>query len=234
MRSAGKPRSSTAHRHRNRPAGARSGWRCPRRSAPAFLLELRVPAVPAGVAPAGGHLPCGLGRWTSAPAILDAACGTLQARHPATRPCSASACDTGQLQDLRGPIPCSKARRRIGILPAQLPGATSSPPGQGVCWPSSPGCSAPDGCLLVPVSISTGGGQPEAAYNDRGRAIPPAFWQQPALVRSTVTSAAALDPEAFSYRARWQPLSVGRIEMALAARGNRWCGSPPGTGPSPR
>jgi len=141
-----------------------------------------------------------------------AACGALQARHPATAVLGIC-CDYSQLQHLPA-HPLLEGQRRIGFYPGSSLG-NFEPPQAKALLAQFARLLGPDGCLLIGIDQPRAVASLEAAYNDRAGYS--AAFASNLLVRLNRDLGGSFDPEAFTYRARWQP-DQSRIEMALVSQ----------------
>ena len=193
------------------------------------LLEARAPELAAALGP-GVLVEFGAGNARKVGPLLEAlqppayvaldisadhlqqSCVALQARHPAV-PVLGICCDYSALQQLPE-HPLLSGQRRLGFYPGSSIGNFSPEEAQALLLQLGQ-LLGPGARLLIGTDQPKAVERLEAAYNDAA-GVSAAFARN-LLVRRNRDLAGNIDPDAFTYSARWQPEN-SRIAMALMSR----------------
>ena len=143
---------------------------------------------------------------------LEATCTSLQAAHPATEVLGIC-CDYAGASGLP-PLAALAGRRRLGFFPGSSIG-NFEPQEARSLLEQFRRLLGPAGLLLIGVDQPKAVERLEAAYNDRA-GVSAAFARN-LLMRLNRDLQGDFEPEAFRYRACWQP-EQNRIAMALVSR----------------
>jgi dimethylhistidine N-methyltransferase len=146
---------------------------------------------------------------------LQAACAALQARHPAV-PVLGICCDYSALGQLPA-HPLLDGQRLLGFYPGSSLG-NFSPDQARKLLAQFRRLLGPGSALLIGIDQPKEPERLEAAYDDAA-GVSAAFARN-LLVRLNRDLGGSFDPEAFRYRARWEP-GPSRIAMALVSTGEQ-------------
>ena len=144
---------------------------------------------------------------------LQEACDRLQRRHPQV-PMLGICCDYSQLEALPS-HPLLNGQAHLGFFPGSSLG-NFEPAAAQELLAQFRHLLGPGGKLLIGIDQPKASERLEAAYNDRA-GVSAAFARN-LLTRLNRDLAGDFNPQAFRYRARWQP-AESHIEMALVSEG---------------
>jgi len=155
---------------------------------------------------------------------LEHTCRSLQSAHPACAVMGVC-CDYGAAEQLPEGLPWPQ-RRRLGFYPGSSIGNFDPGEATGLLRQFRR-LLGPEGLLLIGIDQPKAVERLESAYNDAA-GVSAAFARN-LLVRLNRELAGDLDPDAFTYQARWEP-QQSRIAMALVSdrpqevqlAGRRW------------
>ena len=180
------------------------------------LLEAMARQAAAAANPAPSSPPTGQPAYVAldiSASHLQEACDRLQRRHPQV-PMLGICCDYSQLEALPS-HPLLNGQAHLGFFPGSSLG-NFEPAAAQELLAQFRRLLGPGGKLLIGIDQPKATERLEAAYNDRA-GVSAAFARN-LLKRLNRDLAGDFNPQAFRYRARWQP-AESRIEMALVSDG---------------